>query len=60
MSKVKTLDWVGYILLLGGTIPLLMGFAWSSDPTYGWHNAHSYGCVVAGFVSLVACLLWGE
>lgn len=60
MSKVKTLDWVGYILLLGGTIPLLMGFAWSSDPTYGWHNAHSYGCVVAGSVSLVACLLWGE
>ncbi|BGP55451.1 hypothetical protein JCM8202v2_003055 [Rhodotorula sphaerocarpa] len=57
-SALRSLDWTGYTLLLGGTVPLLMGFAWSSDPTYGWHDPHSYGCVAAGFASLLGCLLW--
>lgn len=59
-SALRSLDWTGYTLLLGGTVPLLMGFAWSSDPMYGWHDPHSYGCVAAGFASLLGCLLWGE
>lgn len=56
---MKTLDWIGYILLLGGVTPLLMGFAWSSDPNYGWHDAHSYGAVAAGAAVLILCVLWG-
>ncbi|GAA5865110.1 hypothetical protein JCM3774_002134 [Rhodotorula dairenensis] len=58
LQKLKTLDWIGYTLLLGGVTPLLMGFAWSSDPAYGWHNAHAYGAVAAGAALLVLCILW--
>ncbi|GAA6018948.1 hypothetical protein JCM10207_009210 [Rhodosporidiobolus poonsookiae] len=58
MHKVKQLDWVGYFLLITGLIPLLMGLAWSSDSTYGWHDAHSYVPVAIGCAGFVACLLW--
>ncbi|ORY86666.1 major facilitator superfamily domain-containing protein [Leucosporidium creatinivorum] len=57
-EKVKTLDWIGYFLLISGLVPLLMGLAWSSDPTYGWHNAHSYGPVAVGCVGFIACLIY--
>lgn len=59
-SKVKTLDWIGYFLLIAGLVPLLMGFAWSSDSTIGWHDPHSYVPVAIGFVGLIACLLYGK
>lgn len=58
-EKVKTLDWIGYFLLISGLVPLLMGLAWSSDPSLGWHNAHSYGPVAVGCVGFIACMLWG-
>ncbi len=35
-----------------------MGFAWSSDPTYGWSSAHSYGPVVVGFVMFGLTILY--
>ena len=30
-ERFKRLDWIGYLFLLGGLVPLLMGFAWASD-----------------------------
>ncbi|BGO92385.1 hypothetical protein NBRC10512_005070 [Rhodotorula toruloides] len=58
LEKVKSLDWIGYFLLVAGLAPLLMGFSWSADPDKGWHDPHSYACVAVGFAGLVACLLW--
>lgn len=60
LDKIKTLDWIGYFLLVAGLVPLLMGFAWSSDSKIGWHDPHSYVPVAIGFAGLIACLLYGE
>ncbi|KAG0663204.1 hypothetical protein C6P46_002793 [Rhodotorula mucilaginosa] len=46
--KIKSLDWIGYFLLIAGLVPLLMGFAWSSDSNIGWHDPHSYVPVAIG------------
>ncbi|BGP57389.1 hypothetical protein JCM8202_005031 [Rhodotorula sphaerocarpa] len=58
LDKIKTLDWIGYFLLVAGLVPLLMGFAWSSDSKIGWHDPHSYVPVAIGFAGLIACLLY--
>lgn len=57
-GRVKSLDWIGYFLLTGGLIPILMGFAWAADANYGWSDPHAYACVVAGTISFVLCLLY--
>ncbi|GJN88262.1 hypothetical protein Rhopal_001227-T1 [Rhodotorula paludigena] len=57
-AKVKTLDWIGYFLLITGLVPLLMGLAWSSDPGYGWHDPHSYVPVAIGCVGFIATLVY--
>lgn len=58
MDKVRSLDWIGYFLLVAGLVPLLMGFAFSSDSKYGWHDAHSYAPVAVGLVGLLATCLY--
>jgi MFS family permease len=59
-QKLKALDWIGYILLLGALIPFLMGFAWSGDSNYGWKNkTHTVVPVVVGGVLFIVCLLYG-
>ncbi|BGP71293.1 hypothetical protein NBRC10513v2_004662 [Rhodotorula toruloides] len=58
LQKLASLDWIGYFLLIAGLVPLLMGFAWSSDSTIGWHDPHSYACVAVGFAGLIACCLY--
>ncbi|KAM0789204.1 hypothetical protein ACM66B_000049 [Microbotryomycetes sp. NB124-2] len=57
-ERLKTLDWIGYGLLLAGLVPFLMGFAWAGDMNYGWKDAHSYGPVVVGGVILIICLIY--
>ncbi|GAA6037989.1 hypothetical protein JCM8097_009528 [Rhodosporidiobolus ruineniae] len=57
-EKIKTFDWIGYFLLIAGLVPLLMGLAFSSDSTIGWHDPHSYAPVAVGCVGLIACLLY--
>ncbi|WWD19962.1 hypothetical protein CI109_104435 [Kwoniella shandongensis] len=56
--RVKQLDWIGYLLLTGGLVPLLMGFAWASDPTFGWSDPHASACVGIGFAAFIACGVW--
>lgn len=55
-GRIKSLDWMGYFLLTGGLVPLLMGFAWAAS--LGWSDPHAYGCVVAGVLGFIMCLLW--
>jgi len=58
-QKLKTLDWIGYILLLGALVPFLMGFAWSGDSNYGWNNkTHTVVPVVVGGVLFIVCLIY--
>ena len=73
-EKVKSLDWIGYFLLLAGLIPLLAGFAYSSDSecgfkqgifwlttglaNYGWQSPISYALVAVGFVFFGICLVY--
>ncbi|KAK4057263.1 hypothetical protein OIO90_001760 [Microbotryomycetes sp. JL221] len=58
MSKLRTLDWIGYGLLTGGLVPFLMGFAWAGDMNYGWKDPHSYACVAVGGAIMVLCVLY--
>jgi len=59
LQKLKTLDWIGYILLLGALVPFLMGFAWSGDSNYGWSNkTHTVVPVVVGGVLFIVCLIY--
>ncbi|KAG9557648.1 MFS general substrate transporter, partial [Aureobasidium melanogenum] len=58
-QKLKALDWIGYILLLGALVPFLMGFAWSSDSNYGWASkTHTVVPVVVGGVLFIVCLIY--
>ncbi|KAK4051413.1 hypothetical protein OIV83_002897 [Microbotryomycetes sp. JL201] len=58
LERMKTLDWIGYGLLLGGLVPFLMGFAWAGDMNYGWKSAHAYGPVAVGGAVLIVCILY--
>ena len=51
-QKLKSLDWVAYILMTGGLVLFCLGLSWSQNP-YPWTNAH----VLAPF--LIGCLLTG-
>ncbi|KAI4791494.1 MFS general substrate transporter, partial [Aureobasidium sp. EXF-8846] len=58
-QKLKALDWIGYVLLLGALVPFLMGFAWSGDSNYGWANkTHTVVPVVVGGFLFIVCLLY--
>ncbi|KAM0750503.1 MFS general substrate transporter [Meredithblackwellia eburnea MCA 4105] len=57
-EKLKEMDWIGYLLLLGGLVPLLMGFAWAGDSNYGWHTKHAYVPVAVGFAVLALCIIY--
>ncbi|KAH8083141.1 major facilitator superfamily domain-containing protein [Filobasidium floriforme] len=57
-ERFRRLDWIGYLFLMGGLVPMLMGFAWASDRNYGWKDPHAYGCVAAGSASFIICLIY--
>ncbi|THX01120.1 MFS general substrate transporter [Aureobasidium pullulans] len=58
-QKLKALDWIGYVLLLGALVPFLMGFAWSGDSNYGWASkTHTVVPVVVGGVLFIVCLIY--
>ncbi|WWC64330.1 uncharacterized protein I303_106940 [Kwoniella dejecticola CBS 10117] len=59
--RVQQLDWIGYLLLTGGLVPLLMGFAWASDAKLTksqWKDPHASAPVAVGFAAFIACGLW--
>ena len=58
-ERLRSLDWIGYILLTGALVPFLMGFAWSGDSNYGWAStSHTVVPVVVGGVLFIICLLY--
>ncbi|KAK5048187.1 hypothetical protein LTR84_005857 [Exophiala bonariae] len=51
-EKIRSLDWIGYILLAGGTIPFCLGLSWAQNP-YTWKNSHVLGPLLVGSVLLI-------
>jgi len=57
LQIIKDFDYIGFILSIGGILVLLMGLSWGGS-VYPWRSGHVIGCIVAGFVSLVAYVVY--
>jgi len=53
---VKRFDYVGLLLLTGGTVIFLTGLSWGGDVRYGWKTPHAIAPTVIGTVILVIAL----
>lgn len=51
-EKIRSLDWIGYLLLTGGTIPFCLGLSWAQNP-YAWRNSHVLAPLIIGGVLLI-------
>ncbi|KAL3484720.1 fungal trichothecene efflux pump [Aspergillus germanicus] len=56
MEALKSLDYVGAFLFIGGAVPFLMGIVWAG--VYDPNDAHVVAPLVAGAVVLIAFALW--
>jgi hypothetical protein len=50
-------DWIGYLLLAGGTVPFLMALTWGGT-THPWKSGHVLGTLLAGIGGYIAFGLW--
>lgn len=57
-QEIKSIDYVGIVLFTGGLLLLLMGLSWGGGQ-YPWKSGHVIGCIVTGFVALVAFVVYG-
>ncbi|PGH00995.1 hypothetical protein AJ79_08059 [Helicocarpus griseus UAMH5409] len=55
--KLKTIDFVGAFLALGGTAVFMLGLTWGGGE-HPWNSAHVIATLVVGFAVSVAFLLW--
>ena len=53
-QKLKSLDWIGYILMTSGLVLFSIGLSWSDNP-YPWGDAHTSATFALGLF-LVLCL----
>ena len=56
-QKIRSLDWIGYLLLAGGTVPFCLGLSWGYNP-YSWSDAHVLGPFLVGGVLLIILLVY--
>ncbi|KAF2677961.1 MFS general substrate transporter [Lentithecium fluviatile CBS 122367] len=57
IEYVKKFDYVGTSLYTGGLLVFMMGLSWGGT-VYPWASSWVIGTIVAGFVALVAFVLW--
>lgn len=57
-EKLKSLDWIGYVLLLVGLVLFSMGLSWSQNP-YPWTDVHTLAPFLIG-TTVVFILVWYE
>ncbi|OCL10091.1 MFS general substrate transporter [Glonium stellatum] len=50
------LDYLGVLVLVGGTVCILLGVSWGGN-TFAWRDSRVVGCLVGGFVLLALFLL---
>lgn len=51
------IDYLGAMLLIAGTVPLLLGFTWAGS-TYAWISVQTFGLLGASVVFLAAFILY--
>lgn len=51
-EKLRSMDWIGYLLLTPGLVLFCMALGWSKNP-YSWTDAH----ILAPFIIGIACLI---
>lgn len=51
-EKIRSLDWIGYFLLAGGTVPFCLGLSWAQNP-YSWRNPHVLAPLIIGGLLLI-------
>ena len=56
-DMVKSLDWVGMLLFIGGLSVLLIGLNWGGT-TYPWSSAHVLATLLVGIATLAAFCVW--
>jgi len=57
LDYAKKFDYVGTSLYTGGLLVFMMGLSWGGS-VYPWASSWVIGTIVAGFVALVAFVLW--
>ncbi|KAI1615939.1 fungal trichothecene efflux pump [Exophiala viscosa] len=56
-QEIKSIDYVGVCLFTGGLLLFLMGLSWGGSQ-YPWRSAHVIACIVVGFATIVAFILY--
>lgn len=57
LKYIKNFDYFGTVLYTGGLLILVMGLNWGGS-VYPWKSGYVIGTIVAGFIGLVAFVLW--
>ncbi|EMD35490.1 hypothetical protein CERSUDRAFT_157287 [Gelatoporia subvermispora B] len=50
--KLRNLDWIGNILIIGSTCAILLGLTWGGV-TFAWDSRQVLACLIVGFVILI-------
>ena len=53
-EQLKRVDWVGLVMLIGGTVLFLLGISWGGLPGSPWKSGKVLGLIISGAVTLVA------
>ncbi|KAK4944541.1 hypothetical protein LTR10_015975 [Elasticomyces elasticus] len=56
-QKLRSLDWIGYCLLIPGLVLFCVGLAWYKNP-YAFSNARVLGTFIAGIVVSIAFFVY--
>ena len=55
-EKFYQLDYLGILLLVGGTVCILLGISWGGN-TFAWSDGRVIGCLVGGFILLAIFII---
>jgi Na+/melibiose symporter-like transporter len=58
VEGIRTLDWVGFLLVIGGTISFLYGLEVGSSGMSPWGSAKVICLIVFGFLLLAGFMVW--
>jgi Major Facilitator Superfamily len=56
-QKLRTLDWIGYLLFTPGLVLFCVALSWSRNP-YPWSNARIIGTFVVGTILMIAFFIY--
>lgn len=56
-QKIRSLDWIGYVLISSGLTLFAIGLQWSKNP-YSWNNAHVLAPFILGTVLLIVLVVY--